>query len=219
MADVSNNQTATVQDIGAVAMDSKGIVVNADPNADAMFGNMIAFGKNPWGYADYWEQHAMYVRLADYTAGGWTISGPQWEQTGAGTVSYYWNGVGIPPGNRSCGSSLTTSITATTLSIPISNASCFDFTVFPTRILLAAGGPAEEVRICSASATSGAATLTACYDGRGQNAAAWGIGSQVAQDKVVGSGTKFITDPAAAVCPGGAPGPTGLAPTRPVRLP
>ena len=211
VTDVSNNQTVATQDIGAVAMDSKGIVVNADPNADAMFGNMIAFGNNPWGYADYWEQHAMYLRLADYTASGWVSSGPQWEQTGAGTVSYIWNGMAISPGDRSSGGSLTAGITATTLSIPISNASCFDFTVFPTRIMIAAGGPDEEVRICSASATSGAATLTACYDGRGQSAASWNSGSQVGQDKVIGSGTKFITDPVTAVCPGGAPGPTGFA--------
>jgi hypothetical protein len=209
--DVSNNQTVTVQDVGAVAMDSKGVVVNADPNADAMLGNMIAFGKNPWGYADYWEQHAMSLRLAYYTANGWGNSGPQWEQTGAGTVSYYWNGVGASPGNTSCSSSLTAGISAITLSIPISNASCFDFTTFPTRILLLAGGPTEELRICSVSATSGPAILTACYDGRGQNAAAWNPGSHVLQDKVSGSGTKFITDAISAVCPGGAPGPTGLA--------
>ncbi len=209
VTDVNNNQTVTTQDIGAVAMDSKGIVVNADPNADAMFGNMIAFGQNPWGFADYWEEHAMYLRLADYTASGWGISGPQWEQTGAGTVSYYWNGVGISPGDRSCFSTLTAGITAATLSIPISNASCLDFTAFPTRILLAAGGAPEEVRICSSSATSGPATLTVCYDGRGQNAASWNAGSLIGQDKVTGSGTKFITDPVAAVCPGGAPGPTG----------
>jgi len=211
VTDVSNNQTATTQDIGAVAMDSKGIVVNADPNADAMFGNMIAFGKNPWGYADFWSQHAMLLRLADYTGGGWTLSGPQWEQTGVGTVSYYWNGRGISPGDRSCFSALTAGIAAATSSIPVSDASCFDLTVFPTRILLSAGGPDEEVRICSSSATSGPATLTACYDGRGQNASAWSPGTVVGQDKVIGSGTKFITDPVSAVCPGGAPGPTGLA--------
>ncbi len=209
--DVSNNQTATTQDIGAVAMDSKGVVVNADPNADAMFGNMIAFGKNPWGYADYWEQHAMYLRLGDYAGGGWTLSGPQWEQVGAGTVSYYWNGSGISPGNKSCISGLTANISATTLSIPVSQASCFDLSAFPTRILLYAGGPLEEVRICSSNATSGTATLTACYDGRGQNASAWNAGAVVGQDKVTGSGTKFITDPVSAVCPGGAPGPTGPA--------
>jgi hypothetical protein len=208
VTDASNNQTVTTQDIGAVAMDSKGIVVNADPNADAMFGNMIAFGRNPWGYADYWQQHAMSLRLADYTASGWVSTGPQWEQTGVGTVSYVWDGVGISPGDRSCTSGLTSGISATALSIPISNASCFDFTTFPTRILLG-GGPTEEVRICSASGTTGAVTLTACYDGRGQNAASWGGGTLVGQDKVTGSGTKFITDAVAAVCPGGAPGPTG----------
>lgn len=210
--DVSNNSTVTTQDIGAVAMDSKGIVVNADPNADTMLGDMIAFGQNPWGYADYWEQHAMSLRLADYTALGWSLSpGPQWEQTGAGTVSYYWDGVGFPPGNTSCSNTLTAGITATSLSIPISNASCLDLTAFPTRVILEAGGLTEEVRICSSSATTGAATLSVCYDGRGQTATAWNPGNLVGQDKVTGTGTMFVTDPAAAVCPAGAPGPTGLA--------
>ena len=41
--------------IGAAATDSNGVVVNANPAADAILGPMIAFGQNPWGLADYWH--------------------------------------------------------------------------------------------------------------------------------------------------------------------
>src|SRR5207302_1936729 len=38
--------------VGAVATDSNGVVIQANPAADILFGPMIALGKNPWGYAD-----------------------------------------------------------------------------------------------------------------------------------------------------------------------
>lgn len=203
VTDVNGNTDVSVQDIGMVAQDSKGVVVNADLNADALIGNMIAFGKNPWGYADYWQQFATHIR---YPNQYWPLSGPQWEQTGAGTVSYVWGGTG--------GATLTGNINATTLSIPISDASLLDFTSYPTRILLGTG-PTEEIRICSSSATSGPATLTACYDGRGQHAASgtsWSSGQAVIQAKVTGTSTLFVSDPNSAACPSGAPnGITGLA--------
>ena len=195
-------------DIGAVAMDSKGIVINADSNVDAVFGNMIAFGWNPWGYADYWAQHAMTLRAADYVSTGW--SGLQWEQTGLGTTSYYWNGVGFSTGNTALGTTLSTGISASSTALTVANASRLDLTALPTRILLAPPGyPAysEEIRICGVSGN----TLTLCYDGRGQTAQSWTSGTVVAQAKVTGNGTLFLTDPKSAVCPAGAPGPPGPA--------
>ena len=41
-----STNTATLQ-VGAVATDNNGVVINADPNVDKIFGPMIAFGKNP----------------------------------------------------------------------------------------------------------------------------------------------------------------------------
>jgi hypothetical protein len=205
----ANGSTATATaDIGAVAMDNKGIVVNADPNVDALFGNMIAFGGNPWGFADYWAQHAMTLRAADYVSQGWDAL--QWEQLGSGTTSYYWNGVGWYPGNNTLGTTLPSAITATATTLTVANASKLDLSELPTRILMLPGNYAsnsEEIRICSATGN----TLNVCYDGRGQNAQSWSSGALVAQVKVSGTGTHFVSDSVAPVCPAGAPGPTGLA--------
>ena len=74
------------------------MVVNADPNVDFLYGSMIAWGQNPWGYQDYWAAHAAALRQADYIAPvvsqsqGLSEAGvhwgkPQWEFPGAGTVS------------------------------------------------------------------------------------------------------------------------------------
>jgi len=208
VTDANGNSVAATADVGAVAMDSNGVVVNADPNVDALFGNMIAFGRNPWGFADYWAQHAMTLRAADYVSSGWT--GLQWEQTGSGTVSYYWNGIGYYPANPALGTTLSTGITATSMTLTVGNASKLDLTQLPTRILMLAGNypsSAEEIRICAAAGN----TLTVCYDGRGQNAQSWNSGALVGQAKVSGSGSHFVTDTNAAVCPVGAPGPPGPA--------
>ena len=75
----------------------------------------------------------------------------------------------------------------------------------------------EEIHICSTTATTGAATLGVCYDGRGQVPQTWTTASStiVTQDKVTGSGTLFISDtwapptPYNPLCPNG-PGLPGL---------
>ena len=53
-----NTGTATLA-VGAVATDSNGVVVQANPAADLIFGPMIAFGKHPWSYVDY-SQKALF---------------------------------------------------------------------------------------------------------------------------------------------------------------
>jgi hypothetical protein len=203
--DVNNQQATATQDIGSVAMDNNGVVINSDPNVDFLFGPMIAFGYNPWGYQDYWALHASLLREADYLNSGWAPV-PQWEQTGQGTVSYYFNCVG-PLGfcNTSLGTTLNGAITASATSITVANAAGLDLTTFPTHIILSDGTQSEEIRICSASLN----ILTVCYDGRGQAPLPFTNGASVLQSKVTGTGTKFLTDPTAPVCPVGAPGPTG----------
>lgn len=192
--------------IGAVAMDDKGVVVNADPKVDEIFGNMIAFGKNPWSFADYWSHRAMTLRAADYVSSGW--SALQWEQMGSGTVDYYWNGVGYHPANVALGTTLTSAVSPTSTTLTVSNAGKLDLSQLPTRILLFPGhypSVSEEVRICAVTGN----TLTVCYDGRGQNRQSWSSGALVGQAKVTGTGTRFVTDAVAPVCQAGAPGPPG----------
>jgi len=68
--DSAGNTATSVTHIGAVATDEDGVVVNANPAADAILGPMIAFGRNPWGLADYWHLAGSIQRQAQYIAAG-----------------------------------------------------------------------------------------------------------------------------------------------------
>jgi hypothetical protein len=212
VTDAAGNTAAAKIELGAVATDDNGVVVNADPNVDKIFGPMIAFGQNPWGYADERALAATRLRMTAYNNMG--INPPPWVNSGSGsnlrgpgraTVRYIFNGVGGPAAGP--GTVLTSAIpnaSATTFSI--ADASPLDFSVLPTRVLL--GGYArEEIRICAVSATKGPATLTACYNGRQESLPGpyrvppqpWPSGTAVGQMKVIGSGTSFLSD----ICPTG----------------
>jgi hypothetical protein len=211
VTDVAGNTATANLGAGAVATDDNGVVVNADPNVDIIFGPMIAFGANPWGFADERALTATKLRIAAYAAQG--LNSPSWATPGSGTVTYLFNGVGAYYG-ASPAAKLSKSVTdANVMSIAVADASPLNLSSLPTRILLG-NGPREEVRICDASATRGPATLTVCYDGRGQispadgyraGAQSWAAGITVGQMKMVGSGTSFLSD----ICPAG-PGPNGL---------
>ena len=212
----SNGGSATaIADIGAVAQDSKGVVVSADPNVDAMLGPMIALGKNPWGWTD--ERSFAIIALQNAYLTSVNYNPPTFATKGQGTIAYKYGG------NRAC-TTLSSSITATTLSIPVTNAGCLDLSTLPTTPTDITVGT-ELIRICSTSATSGAATLTACYDGRGVARGSWGYqtnplaqvaasghssGEGVGDEMTTGTNTLFATDPARAVCPAGVPGPPGI---------
>jgi hypothetical protein len=192
--DTTGNTASTTLQVGAVATDANGVVVQADPNADKIFGPMIAFGQNPWGYADERALKATTLRSAAYDAQG--LTNPAWEMARPGSVSY--NLAPTPTG-------LAGSISSSDMSISLTDVSHIDLTSFPTRILVG-NAPFEEIRICSASGN----TLQVCYDGRGWRAGgsingyhlaatSWGSGTNVFQDKVTGTGTQFLTD----FCPAG----------------
>jgi len=204
VTDPSGSSAVTTQHIGAVATDANGVVVQADPNADVIFGPMIAFGRNPWGYVDERALKATTLRAAAYNSGG--LNPPVWTTSGQGTVSYHF----APTLSQDFTSSIMSPIGPDTLSIDVTDAGRFDLTELPTQILLGPGGPGQEpVRICSVTGTTGPQTFTVCYDGRGQSARSWPGGTSVAQGKVSGSGTQFVSDPARPLCPAGVPGPAG----------
>jgi hypothetical protein len=209
VTDAAGNTASAPLQIGAVATDDNGVVINADPNVDRIFGPMIAFGRNPWGYADERAMTATQLRMAAYNAAG--LNPPSWTTAGPGAVSYTFNGAG-PAGAPA--TTLSSAIGSADTAISVADASPLDLSSLPTRILLGPI-PREEVRICGASATTGPATLTVCYDGRGQSSPAdsyraaaqpWPAGTAAGQMKVDGSGTRFLTS----ICPAGA-GPNGAA--------
>ncbi|HWF06878.1 MAG TPA: hypothetical protein VG297_00365 [Bryobacteraceae bacterium] len=208
VTDSAGSTASAPIEVGAVATDDNGVVVNADPNVDKIFGPMIAFGKNPWGYADERALAATKLRMAAYKAQG--LAPPPWVTARAGTVTYAFNGHG-PSGQRT--TRIAHALGQADMTIQIEDAAFLDLSTLPTRILLG-NFPREEVRICAASAMRGSAALTVCYDGRGPApgdgyarvpAQDWPPGTLVGQMKVAGSGTRFLST----ICTPG-PGPTGV---------
>jgi hypothetical protein len=199
--------------VGSVSTDANSIVVNSDPSVDTIFGPMMAWGHSPWSYTDERALAATTLRKADYEtpdANGYSIADPSFIHNGAGTIDYIAEGLG-----SSAYPATTAPISATATSIVVDSVSALDLTGLPgvpVRICLGTDvspcntyGVMEEIRICSSSGT----TLTVCYDGRGQTAYAWAAGTKVGQFRVTGTSTKFLTDSAVPICPGGAPGPAG----------
>jgi hypothetical protein len=52
VSDSAGQVGETTLQFGAVAMTDDGVVINSDPKVDMIFGPLIAFGKNPWPWAD-----------------------------------------------------------------------------------------------------------------------------------------------------------------------
>ncbi len=217
VTDQAGNTATSVTHIGAVATDENGVVVNANPAADAILGPMIAFGRNPWGLGDYWHLAGSIQREAEYVAYGLSPTWPYatWEVMQPGTVTYNWTGAAMGLGGT--GTTLTAECASGATSCTVANAAPLQLTTLPARIYISRAGSNnsqfEEIRVCSVSGTS-PATLTLCYDGRGYAdpangtrlaAQAWNAGDAVGNDPVVGTGTAFTTT----LCPAGAPGPIG----------
>ncbi len=204
VTDASGKSTSTDLAFGAVATDDNGVVVNANPDADKLFGPMIAFGKNPWPWADQMTLRSAQVRSPQLQA----ISPPGWGVDLPGTISYT-PGFASQPQQTTIASALSASATE----ITVTDASKLDLSSLPTVLMLHAPGvwaPIEEVRVCSASGR----ILQICYDGRAWRAGvyervaapqAWAVGTTVRQVKSVGVGSTFVTD----FCPAG-PGEGGL---------
>lgn len=207
---------------GAVAQDSNHVIEPSDLNVNAIFGPMIAWGWNPWGYADERNMAALDVRRIQYdTQDYWntyTPGNPSFDNPQTGTVAYTWNGTGNNYG-AAC-TTLSSGISDTATSIPVTDATCLNLTEFPTYVDIrsaASSSAYEQILICSTTATTGAATLTVCPDGRGKNDASsiaailgpttWASASPIGQQIVQGTGTNFLASPNG-ICPGGI-GPAG----------
>lgn len=222
-----NTNTATLN-YGAAKCDANGVLTPRNENVTKIYGPMVCFGYNPWGYMD---ERSLYMVGAQnsYFANDWHLDDASWTHTGVGTVAYPFgaNGFGLP------GALLHGDITASATTLVVDNAGnlpCLAAVVAsgtPCAIYLGAaqgspdsGNPPEVIRICGASAATGNnVTLTVCYDGRGvtftnyqtyvlSTRQAWTNGTIVGSKQIAGTGTKFVTDTKVPLCPAGA-GPPG----------
>ena len=187
----STGSTATAPlTLGAVATDSNGVVVQANPGADAIFGPMIAFGKNPWSFAD--QRNLQMENLEKNTY----ATPPVWTNPAeTATVNYSF----FDPYATPAVAALSGNITAAALTIPVANTGSLDLSSLPTQVLVGNEASWEIVHVCSVSGT----VLNVCYDGRGYHygydgsyilpASAWPAGTSVWQAKVKGTGTHFLT--------------------------
>lgn len=199
VTDSGANTASTSAHIGAVVADSNWVVQSADPNVEKILGKQIAYGHNPWGFADERAFKALGLQTAWWTTLG--INPPSWKTPLTGTVSYRFGGETDLNGR---GTTLSTAINSTDLTIVVASAAALDLSGLPgtpTRILLMPNyySTAEEVRICSASGN----TLTVCSGGRASygTAQSWGVGTKVGQMKITGTGTSFLST----VCSGSHP--------------
>jgi len=188
VTDSSARVATSIFSVGAVATDSNGVVVQANPAADAIFGPMIAFGMNPWAWADARNQRMENLQKNTYA------NPPSWATPAeSATVNYTYLG-STPPVSTTAAA-----ISATALAIPVESTSGLDLTELPTQVLVGNLASWEAIRICSVSGL----TLNVCYDGRGfhygldnsylRPATAWPSGSGVWQGKIKGNGTHFLT--------------------------
>jgi len=204
VTDASGQSSSVDLSFGAVATDDNGVVVQANPAADVIFGPMIALGRNPWPWADEKALHAAEVRKGHIDA----ISPPGWGTNLAGTISYT-AALASQPAQTKLAAAMNASDTSLTLVDP----AALDLSAVPMVVMVHSPSSwiGEEVRICNVAGN----VLSVCYDGRAWRSATyshpagaqdWPAGSTVRQIQTVGTGTGFLRD----FCPAG-PGEPGPA--------
>lgn len=228
VTDTNGNMATTLLTMGAVPYGSNGVIIPTNPKQTEIFGPMVAFGQNPWAYYDYFQQY-MIGQQTTFQAAHNDFG---WNTTGQGTVAYPFSGIGVSPGQAGttlCGTTSCngTTLTSSGLTFSVNDASKLpSLAHLPTWLLIGNTGTTFElVRITGTTATTGNATLTASYDGRGLSgnyvalggypnvvpAQSWAGNSTiiVGEYRVSGTSTLFSTDSQRPVCPAGVPGPTG----------
>lgn len=215
--------SATIH-VGAISIDANGVVVPSDAKVTKIFNKMIAIGYNPWCYQDQEHIAAALLQIANNTY--YSSMAASWSVSGQGTVAYPMGGIGFgQPGASVCGTTSCngTTVSATALTLSIHNSERIPgLASLPTWIVVGGQGISGEImRITATTATTGDATLTVAYDGRGissylsYNGNIPGAASMHPNNEVVGgqpitgTGTLFATDSQRPLCPAGVPGPPG----------
>jgi hypothetical protein len=233
-----NTPASTNIELGAVTMDSLGIVIPQTAHEGEIFGPQIAFAQNPWGGGDqqpwsiYQAQNAYQAQYP--TVGYQGIVGQNdwsWTTTAAGTSSYPFAGFGFAPGPTACMSNpvvLTSTLNPGDATISITNPACLSLATLPTWLLVGTfaygSGSRELIRVVSVSSgsiTGPTVVLNIGFDGRwmaGNNdglasptttSVTWNPGTAVGEMRVQGSMTSFLSDASRPLAPAGAGASTG----------
>lgn len=214
--------------VGAVAADQNWVVIPVNPDVTKLLGPMMAFGRNPWCKQD--RKHKRMYDLQSASA-PYPANTTAWSTLASGTTSWPFAGIGSGVSGGAPGATLCSNsggqISASATSINICNAEritgLLGLPATPTWIMIGNPFTGEMVRASSTTSTSGPATLTIDFDGRGladypygssnvahTSAAAIHLdGAVVSEMRIVGSGTSFATDAQRPIVPGGVPGPPG----------
>lgn len=188
-------------------VNSIGIVQSVSPATSVLEtvlgGPTIADGYSPWKYEEQQEKIAVDLQVANNYYQGYPF-----HINGVGTVAYNMYDGHIFGGPTP--TNLTAAITTITQStITIADASKLNLTGLTGSCGSLAVGilvDSEMIRVCATTASSGAATLTVAYNGRGianattfntnsLSAAATHLnGATVYQQAVIGTGTQFHSD-------------------------
>lgn len=206
--DTAGNVGTGTGHIGAVGTDSNNVVVQANADADLIYGPMMMWGSNPWGARDALAMIGANAQVAYQGC----CAVPSWATAGTGTTAYTFCGKGGCTSGT--GTTTTGSMTSTQSTVPITNASVLDLSTLPSVPTTIWVGPlpgtnSEIMLICSTTGTSGAQTLTVCPNGRGIQgggqtaipATTHSNGDLVGQFKITGTSTLFESDPVTQLCP------------------
>lgn len=210
--------------VGAVSYNASGVVQTGNATIDGIFGPMMAFGENPW----HWKENRAWASIQGQSTfiPSYLALFNTWQTPATGTASYPFSGTGPVPGTG--GTTLTSTCNASATTCQIADAAQLPgLASLPTWLLIGGsatyGNQTEMVRVTATTATSGPATITFAYDGRGlpgilaltgslpslMGASTWGSGTAVGEYLISGTSTLFITDSARPQCPAGSPGPPG----------
>lgn len=188
VTDVASATNTASTHIGAVTTDANWVIQDPDPNVKKLFGNMIAFGHNPWGYMDERALFATTSRGDAYTSLG--INPPTWATNLTGTVSYRFGG---DTSLNSRGTTLCASLAPTDLTATVCDATKLDFTTLPTRVLVMTNYYGTSTELHVTNVVGNVLTIDSQTAVVGTPPNPWPNGSQVGQIKVTGTGTNFLS--------------------------
>lgn len=184
---------STDLEIGCIATDSNGIVVFPDTKLDNLLGPTIAFGRNPWTWADerQWTGHS--IRVADITS-RWMDADtglPGFASWKAGTVAWDRDG-------STCATTLAAELLPAATSVSVVDASVCDWSTLPVIVEIGGGLFNDWLWITGRSGN----TLTVGAYGRNLSGvnATYPAGTTVNVNRLTGTSTAFLTT----LCPAGA---------------